>query len=74
VLTVRDTGAGEGSAPPLGSTGIGLRLTRERLAELYGTAQRLEVTPAPGGGMTARVVLPYHISEDVRFAEEVAHT
>ena len=74
VLTVRDTGAGEGSAPPLGSTGIGLRLTRERLAELYGTEQRLELTPAPGGGMTARVVLPYNNSEDVRLAEEVAGT
>jgi two-component system, LytTR family, sensor kinase len=74
VLTVRDTGPGDGSAPPLGSTGIGLRLTRERLAELYGTEQRLELTPAPGGGMTARVVLPYHNSEDVRLAEEVAHT
>ena len=54
--------------------GVGLRLTRERLAELYGTEQRLEVTPAPGGGMTARVVLPYHHSEDVRLAEEVAGT
>ena len=73
VLTVRDTGPVDGSAPTVGSTGIGLRLTRERLVELYGTEQRVELTPSPGGGMTARVVLPYHTSEDVRLAEEVAH-
>jgi two-component sensor histidine kinase len=74
VLTVRDSGPGAGMAAPHGVGGVGLRLTRERLAELYGTEQRLEVTPAPGGGMTARVVLPHHNSEDVRLAEEVAHT
>jgi LytS/YehU family sensor histidine kinase len=73
VLTVRDTGPADGSAPPVGSTGIGLRLTRERLM-LYGNAQRLEVTPTPDGGMTARVVLPYHTTEDVRLAEEVAQS
>jgi len=74
VLTVRDSGPGAGAAAPHGVGGVGLRLTRERLAELYGTEQRLEVTPAPGGGMTARVVLPYHTTEDVRFAEDVAQT
>ena len=74
VLTVRDTGPADGSAPSSSSTGIGLRITRERLAELYGTEQRLELTSAPGGGMTARVVLPYHTCEDVRFAEPAAHT
>ncbi len=73
VLTVHDSGPGAGAAAPHGVGGVGLRLTRERLAELYGTEQRLEVTPAPGGGMTARVSLPYHNSEDVRLAEEVAH-
>ena len=73
VLTVRDTGPADGLAPTSDSTGIGLRLTRERLVELYGTEQRLELTPSPGGGMTARVFLPYHTSADVRLAEEVAH-
>jgi signal transduction histidine kinase len=73
VLTVRDTGPGGGSPSPSGSTGIGLRISRQRLAELYGTEQRLELTPEPGGGMTARVVLPYHRREDVRVAAEVAH-
>ena len=73
VLTVHDTGPGDDSAPPPASTGIGLRITRERLAELYGTEQRLELTTVSGGGTTARVVLPYHEREDVRFAA-AAHT
>ena len=71
VLSVRDTGAGDDAAAPVSESGVGLRLTRERLAELYGGAQRLELTPAADGGMTARVTLPYHTSEDVRLAEEV---
>ncbi|HTK49989.1 MAG TPA: histidine kinase [Gemmatimonadaceae bacterium] len=74
VLTVRDTGPRDDSAPSPASTGIGLRITRERLAELYGTEQRLELTSTPGGGMTARVVLPYHEREVVRYSEAVAHT
>jgi LytS/YehU family sensor histidine kinase len=73
VLTVRDTGPVDAGAPSSGSAGLGQRLPRERLAELYGTEQRLELTPSPGGGMTARVVLPYRTNEDVRFAAEVAH-
>jgi signal transduction histidine kinase len=72
VLSVRDTGAGDDATPPLaGEGGVGLRLTRERLAELYGDEQRLELKPAAGGGTTARVTLPYHTSEDVRVAEEL---
>jgi LytS/YehU family sensor histidine kinase len=74
VLSVRDTGAGDDAAArPAGEGGVGLRLTRERLAELYGSEQRLELKPAAGGGTTARVTLPYHTSEDVRIAEEVTH-
>jgi two-component system LytT family sensor kinase len=71
VLTVRDTGPGEHEvARAPGEGGVGLRLTRERLAELYGSEHRLELEPAPGRGTVARIVLPYHTSEDVCFAEE----
>jgi two-component system LytT family sensor kinase len=72
VLSVRDTGPGEEIVVPGGGTGVGLRLTRERLAELYGTEQLLELKPVAGGGMVAQVVLPYHTSEEIRFAEEVS--
>jgi two-component sensor histidine kinase len=76
VLTVRDTGpgdpgSGDGAGASAGPGGVGLQLTRGRLAELYGAEQRLELTPASDGGMTARIVLPYHTAEDVRVAEEV---
>jgi two-component system, LytTR family, sensor kinase len=73
VLTVRDTGPGDGgTAARTGEGGVGLRLTLERLAELYGDQQRLQLEPVAGGGMRARVVLPYHTRADVRVAEDVA--
>ena len=73
VLTVRDTGPGDDPAPPSRASGVGLRLTRERLAELYDGEQHLELEPVEGGGMSARLALPYHTSDDIRMAEELAH-
>jgi LytS/YehU family sensor histidine kinase len=72
VLTVRDTGPGHEPAPPSRASGVGLRLTRERLAEMYGGEQSVALEPVDGGGMCARVVLPYHTSDDLRVAEELA--
>ena len=72
VLTVRDTGPGQEPSPPSRVGGVGLRLTRERLAELYGSEQQVELDPVKGGGMTARIALPYHTSDDIRLAEELA--
>jgi hypothetical protein len=60
-LAVRDTGEGlvpDGRSP---REGIGLSNTRARLAELYGPeAASLEVADAPGGGVRARLLLPFH--------------
>jgi two-component system, LytTR family, sensor kinase len=72
VLTVRDTGPGNDPSAPSRASGVGLRLTRERLAELYGDEQRVELEPMLGGGMIARIELPYHTSDDLRVAEELA--
>ncbi|HEX8903608.1 MAG TPA: histidine kinase, partial [Longimicrobiaceae bacterium] len=73
VLTVRDTGpGGDQGRRETDGNGVGLRLTRERLSELYGGEPRVELRPAPGGGTVARIVLPFHTREDVRFAEEAA--
>jgi len=72
VLTVRDSGPGADPAPPSRVSGVGLRLTRERLAELYGSEQHVELEPVEGGGMSARMALPYHTSDDIRMAEEFA--
>jgi len=66
VLSVRDNG------PPVGDTtlrageGVGLRNTRERLAELYGAEQSLTLRAAPDEGVIAEVTIPYHKGTDLR--------
>ncbi|HEX5830778.1 MAG TPA: histidine kinase [Gemmatimonadaceae bacterium] len=70
-LTVRDSGEGlalhDGRAP---REGIGLSNTRARLAQLYGPeGTLLELDDAPGGGVRARVLLPYH---EARERDDVA--
>ncbi|HEX7978175.1 MAG TPA: histidine kinase [Gemmatimonadaceae bacterium] len=73
VLAVRDTGPGAEPAPTSRArSGVGLRLTRERLAELYGEEHQVELDPLEGGGMRARIALPFHTSDDILAAEEVA--
>jgi hypothetical protein len=41
------------------SSGLGLRITRERLESLYGHDQSLEVLSLPEGGTTAQVCIPF---------------
>jgi two-component system, LytTR family, sensor kinase len=58
-LTVRDDGLGLRSDASRGH-GVGLANTRARLAELYGSAQRLTLEAAsPTGGTCVTVVVPY---------------
>lgn len=66
VLSVEDNGptAADAAAPVV--EGIGLRNTRERLAQLYGSAQHLTLAPRAGGGMRVEVRLPFHTSADLR--------
>jgi two-component system, LytTR family, sensor kinase len=63
-LTVRDSGDGltpsDGRAP---REGIGLSNTRARLAELYGPDMAsVDVADVRGGGVCARILLPFHTS------------
>ncbi|HYH83797.1 MAG TPA: histidine kinase [Longimicrobium sp.] len=62
VLRVRDNGPGLAADP---RDGVGLRNTRERLAQLYGDAQSLDLRPAEGGGTEAEVSLPFHTRGDL---------
>jgi two-component system, LytTR family, sensor kinase len=39
--------------------GVGIANTRDRLHEMYGAAQRFEIENAPGGGLVARIQIPY---------------
>ena len=56
VLTVRDNGPGIDASR---GSGIGLANTRARLAQLYGDAARVELSPAEQGGAVAEIVIPY---------------
>jgi signal transduction histidine kinase len=66
VLEVRDDGAGltaMAQAPTKGQ-GVGLANVRDRLASLYGDAAQLQVEQRAGGGVCARMVLPWNLSTD----------
>lgn len=66
VLSVRDNGPPVGEETLRAGEGVGLRNTRERLSELYGSEQSLTLRPASGGGVIAEVVIPYHKQTDLR--------
>lgn len=65
VLAVRDNGPGLNGADA-GDEGVGLRNTRARLEQLYGSAQSLTLREAEEGGLIAEVTLPYHTHADLR--------
>ena len=71
VLTVRDDGPGPGpSAEREG--GVGLRNTRERLAQLYGERGRFTLRPAgepAAGGAVAEIVIPYRPAGEARASD-----
>jgi len=60
-LEVRDNGDGLAGAI---REGTGVRNTRERLHHLYGAGrQQFALTPAPGGGTIASVVIPFDMDD-----------
>lgn len=58
-LVVEDDGAGADVATAGTGGGIGLRNTRERLAQLHGARAALVLERPPGGGTRATVTLPF---------------
>ena len=60
-LVVRDDGPGTGTGDTA-RPGIGLTNTRARLARLYGDDFGLEVANAAGGGLEARIDLPFALA------------
>ena len=61
VLEVSDDGAGLPSGAP--RERMGLTNTRERLRASFGARQNLALEPRPGGGVAARVDIPWHLAE-----------
>ncbi len=59
-LEVRDNGPGMREQGRHQSSGVGLRITRERLETIYGQHQSLELLTLPEGGAVARVSIPLH--------------
>ena len=54
-ISVSDDGAGSSGAI---QEGVGLTNTRARLAQMYGGAARLDLTPANGSGFSSRLSIP----------------
>jgi two-component system, LytTR family, sensor kinase len=69
-ITVRDNGPAVADADALARAGggVGLRNTRERLAQLYGPEHTLTLAPGAGEGVVATLTLPYHTRADLRSA------
>jgi sensor histidine kinase YesM len=61
-LEVRDTGPGFASAGNHRGEGIGLVNTRERLQQLYGSAQQIDCFDASGGGACVAIWIPFRIA------------
>jgi LytS/YehU family sensor histidine kinase len=62
VLSVVDRGEAGNEATPAGESagsGLGLRNTRARLAQLYGDRQSLSLEPNGEGGVTVEIKLPF---------------
>ncbi len=62
-LRVTDNGPGLGAGQAAPAEGIGLSNTRSRLSHLYGKDYRFELHNADGGGLEARIDLPYHTTK-----------
>ena len=58
-LTVRDDGVGLRTDGSRAGHGIGLANTQERLARMYGDAQRFEMRAGDEGGVTVSIEIPY---------------
>ena len=69
-LTVRDDGPGMSAATSQPGSGTGLKNTRERLAQLYGTDAELHICDGPSGGTIVRIDIPLARSENNPRADE----
>ncbi len=70
VLTVSDNGPGPSNTElpeqGKGEHGVGLENIRQRLEQLYGSAQSLSLAEAAGGGTVAQIVMPFRTRAELR--------
>jgi two-component system LytT family sensor kinase len=62
-IEISDNGPGISNKGSLPSSGLGLRITRERLQSLYGHDQSLELLSLPEGGTKAQVCIPFRVRQ-----------
>jgi two-component system LytT family sensor kinase len=72
VLAVSDNGPGPQKIARLDEAGVGLANIRQRLEQLYGSAQSLTLAEAPSGGTVAQIVLPFRTRAELRTTVVVA--
>ena len=60
-IEIRDNGPGLGTQTTFPASGLGLRITRERLESLYGQDQSVELLRLPGGGTVTRICMPFRV-------------
>jgi two-component system LytT family sensor kinase len=64
-LEVRDNGPGFHQPSHFPSSGVGLRITRERLETIYGQSHGVELLTLQEGGTVARVSIPFRTGLEV---------
>jgi signal transduction histidine kinase len=72
VLSVSDNGPGPQKIARLDEAGVGLANIRQRLEQLYGSAQSLTLAEAPSGGTMAQIVMPFRTRAEIRTTVVVA--
>ncbi|HEV7596417.1 MAG TPA: sensor histidine kinase [Gemmatimonadaceae bacterium] len=72
VLSVSDNGPGPQKIARLDEAGVGLANIRQRLEQLYGSAQSLTLADASAGGTVAQIVMPFRTRTEIRTTVVVA--
>jgi len=66
VMTVSDNGPGPAKIAKLDEVGVGLANIRQRLEQLYGSAQSLTLAEGPRGGTIAQITMPFGSRAELR--------
>jgi two-component system LytT family sensor kinase len=63
-LEIKDNGPGFAKEGTFPASGLGLRITRERLESLYGQDHSVELLRLPEGGTVTRICIPFRVQPE----------